>query len=171
MTRMTCRILLSSSCAKGRVSCSRLHSSFRGTAGKANYAVKAQVLLDLLSKHKVKAAVSTGQAVAPAGGSVAGPAEGEDEAPALTVADYADRKGYDPAFLRISPNAQNQDVPLPTLPGDLLDKAVRVQAGNGGQKTIADCELKYNHFSVFMNGERRMAFFTVVNVDGQSLKW
>lgn len=58
--------------------------------------------------------------------------------------DYASRGGYDPGFL---------GVPLP-LPGV------------GSNAAVASAELRYHHFSVVMQRERRLALFTAVNIDG-----
>ena len=67
--------------------------------------------------------------------------------------DYAGREGYDENFLGAS---------LP-LPG--LDPSVRSQAaeliGRPGE-----VELKYENFSIVMNGVRRQPFYTAVNIDG-----
>lgn len=61
-----------------------------------------------------------------------------------------DRKGYDPDFLGLS-------VPLPTLAD--RSKASTTDAG--------DIELRYEHFSLVMNKERRLAFFTASNVTAE----
>lgn len=58
--------------------------------------------------------------------------------------DYASRRGYDPDFL---------GVPL-ALPGV------------GSNAAVASAELRYHHFSVVMQRERRLALFTAVNIDG-----
>jgi endonuclease G len=70
------------------------------------------------------------------------------------AADYADRAGYDPEFLGI-------DVPMPALGDSVRAKAVQVTNGAGA----ASCELKYDHFSVVMNREARLAFVAAVNLD------
>lgn len=69
--------------------------------------------------------------------------------------DYKSRKGYFANFL-------GKPVPLPKL--------------NDAQKAVAarnqwtdDTEFKYQHFSVVMNKDRRLAFFTAVNIDGSSV--
>jgi endonuclease G, mitochondrial len=76
---------------------------------------------------------------------------GGDAAPAETEAiaidpDYSSRRGYDPAFLAV-------ELPLP-VPGAAL-------------AAVASEELRYHHFSVVMNRERRLAMFTAVNIDGK----
>jgi endonuclease G, mitochondrial len=68
--------------------------------------------------------------------------------------EYADRKGFDPAFL-------GRNVPLPRLSNAVRAKAFQ-QAGVAGS---AAYELKYHHFSVVMNREARLAFVSAVNLD------
>lgn len=58
--------------------------------------------------------------------------------------DYASRGGYDPDFLGVA-------LPLP---------------GVGSNAAVASAELRYHHFSVVMQRERRLALFTAVNIDG-----
>jgi endonuclease G, mitochondrial len=70
------------------------------------------------------------------------------------VAYFAGRKGYDPNFL-------GQAIPLPTL----TDRALafgKVAPIAGTQDNV----LRYEHFSVVMNTNRRLAFFTAVNING-----
>jgi endonuclease G len=75
------------------------------------------------------------------------------------VAEYADRTGYDPAFLGTT-NALRVDLPAKTTsPGDLLT------FGTGRDETS---ELKYEHFSVAMSVSRRLCLWSAVNVDGPS---
>ncbi len=74
------------------------------------------------------------------------------------VAYFVGRKGYDPNFL-------GQAIPLPTLT-DRAMKFGKVAPIAGTQDNV----LRYEHFSVVMNADRRLAFFTAVNIDGsQSL--
>ncbi|MBL7818133.1 MAG: DNA/RNA non-specific endonuclease [Saprospiraceae bacterium] len=68
--------------------------------------------------------------------------------------DYSNRKGYNPEFLSVK-------VPLPKIPKELQSQIALTTEG-------AKKELKYHHFSVVMNGERKMPFFTAVNIDGLS---
>ncbi len=139
---------------------------FGGTERSANYAVKSSVLLETLAARRIKVP----QPPPPPAPSAIIVQEG----PAPTAEDYADREGYNPAFLRTSSSAKKQIVPLPSLRDDLLEKAARVKNANGAAPVdgngLSDYELKYSHFSVVMNGERKMPFFTVVNIDGRSLK-
>ena len=64
------------------------------------------------------------------------------------------RKGYAATFLKFS---DNTGVPLPQL----------TSAGKAAAARLADgtYELKYHHFSVVMQKERRLALFTAANVD------
>jgi len=61
------------------------------------------------------------------------------------------RPGFDPKFLGF-------EAALPTLSPDVANAAARL--GNGG-----GIELKYFHYSVIMNGQRRLAFVSAVNLD------
>ncbi|GAB5526283.1 MAG: DNA/RNA non-specific endonuclease [Roseivirga sp.] len=67
---------------------------------------------------------------------------------------YDLKRGYNEHFLGLK-------IPMPKLNRDQLKKASRVK----GKRTI---EFKYQHFSVVMNGERKLAYFTAVNIDGAS---
>ena len=83
--------------------------------------------------------------------------EREDEAIQIDP-DYSNRQGYDAGFL----GGGSPDVPLPTLPDDLLAVAsTNIRPGAGPAHV-----LPYHHFSVVMNKERALAFFTAVNIDG-----
>ena len=70
--------------------------------------------------------------------------------------DYSDRRGYDPDFI------PGHHVPMPQLSVDLLKVAPRVD----GAPASNPFELRYHHFSVVMNGDRRMPFFSISNIDG-----
>jgi endonuclease G len=72
--------------------------------------------------------------------------------------DYTDRKGYDPDFL----GAGSTRVGLPTLSDELVKSA----AVNKDAKAEPRHVLPYHHYSVVLNRERRLAFFTAVNIDG-----
>jgi endonuclease G len=73
---------------------------------------------------------------------------------------YADRQGYDPQFLGAGAVA----VPLPALSAELVPlAAVNSQATDG-----LPYVLPYHHFSVVLNKDRRLAFYTAVNIDGAS---
>lgn len=71
--------------------------------------------------------------------------------------DYADRTGYDPAFL-----GAGFEVPLPEVGPDLEEDVLTFDL-----EGETESELRYQHFSVVMNGTRRMCFFSAVNLDGK----
>lgn len=70
--------------------------------------------------------------------------------------DYNNRKGYNPNFLGVK-------IGLPKLNDAQKQIVARLKSDN------SKYELKYNHFSVVMNGKQRLAFFTAVNIDGASV--
>jgi endonuclease G len=72
--------------------------------------------------------------------------------------DYAGRRGYDSEFLGTDANS----VPLPAL----SDELAALAAVNHLATTEPRYLLPYHHFSVVLNRERRLAFFTAVNIDG-----
>lgn len=73
---------------------------------------------------------------------------------------YSNRKGYVESFLGTGTRA----VPLPQLSAAMQAKAaVNKKAAPGADKYV----LPYHHYSVVMNRERRMAFYTAVNIDGR----
>ncbi|RSD20799.1 DNA/RNA non-specific endonuclease [Amycolatopsis eburnea] len=110
------------------------------------------------------------------------PAAGDGERPGLTVSmpfdirlraepapaaapetgridpDYANREGYDPAFL------PGHTVPLPVLPAALVPLAALNRQATAEPRYL----LPYHHFSVVMHKERRLALFTAVNIDGRT---
>jgi endonuclease G, mitochondrial len=73
--------------------------------------------------------------------------------------DYATRRGYDSEFLGRGEHA----VPLPDLPDELVPLAATNQLAKSEPKYL----LPYHHFTVVLNSERRLAFFTAVNIDGK----
>jgi endonuclease G, mitochondrial len=64
------------------------------------------------------------------------------------------RPGYQPNFLGSGKLA----VPVPKIPGSLKSKVAML-------KSKPESELKYFNYSVVMNKERKLAFFSVVNID------
>lgn len=97
-----------------------------------------------------------GEPVAAAAGSAAAP-EGIQIDP-----DYTGRRGYDSDFLSAA-----HRVPLPALHPDLIALAAfNRHAGDGQAGDGRAHVLDYHHFSVVMNRQRRLAFFTAVNIDG-----
>ena len=69
------------------------------------------------------------------------------------VSMFPGREGYKSDFLGI-------DYPMPTLDGSIKDQAAHLL------NHPDEIELKYNHFSVVQNAERRQCFFTACNIDG-----
>lgn len=70
---------------------------------------------------------------------------------------YTNRNGYDPGFL------PGFNVPFPRITSSAPGSPARlIQPTNGEDPTI----LKYEHFSVVMNADRKLAFVTAVNIDG-----
>ncbi|EFM11043.1 DNA/RNA non-specific endonuclease [Paenibacillus curdlanolyticus YK9] len=66
--------------------------------------------------------------------------------------------GYDPQFL-----GERNTIAHPTLRSDLKADVAELNNGNGSI-------LNYTHFSIVMSKSRRLAFYTVVNIDGKQLK-
>jgi endonuclease G, mitochondrial len=89
-------------------------------------------------------------------------ADGAATSEAISIdPNYDDRRGYDPSFL----GTGARRVPLPTLPPELLKKAARMKGVTGSSAHI----LRYHHYSVVINRERKLAFFTAVNIDGRQI--
>ena len=76
--------------------------------------------------------------------------------------DYSKRRGYDSEFLGSGDHA----VPLPVLPDELVPLAATNSLAKRGPKYL----LPYHNFTVVLNKERRLAFFTAVNIDGKLQK-
>ena len=74
--------------------------------------------------------------------------------------DFSDRGGYEPGFI------PGFNVPLPDFSG------VGYRIAKNLESTSADdqFELRYHHFSVVMNAERRLAALTACNIDGSRIK-
>lgn len=90
--------------------------------------------------------------------SVAGP-YGEANSPNF---DFSDRQGYEPGFIR------GFVVPLPKLNRRQKGDAVANREARPGADPF---ELPYHHFSVVVNGARKLAFFTACNIDGATAKF
>ncbi|MGI9386140.1 MAG: DNA/RNA non-specific endonuclease, partial [Methyloligellaceae bacterium] len=69
---------------------------------------------------------------------------------ARSIADYADRKGYDPDFLC-------QHVAMPKPQNTIIDDVTRL-------RNSVEIELKHDHYSVLMSASRRLAFVSAGNV-------
>lgn len=72
--------------------------------------------------------------------------------------DYSTRRGYDPGFL-----GGGQSVPLPELTPEMLRRTARNRQARGAAEHV----LPYHHFSVVVNADRQLAWFTAVNIDGK----
>jgi endonuclease G, mitochondrial len=80
---------------------------------------------------------------------------------AITIdPNYADRQGYDPQFL----GAEVEAVPLPALSAELVPLAAINGLATGEPRYV----LPYHHFSVVLNKQRGLAFYTAANIDGAS---
>jgi endonuclease G len=110
-----------------------------------------------LASASGSAAMSNGPAV-----DVAPPATPAGDEKIEIDPDYAHRPGYDPAFL----GSDGRRVELPTLPEAQIANA----AIGKDLKSEPRYVLPYHHYSVVMNKERRLAFFTAVNIDGRLSK-
>ena len=75
--------------------------------------------------------------------------------------DYDNRTGFKRRFIPGFP------IGLPTLSDDQEQIAARNKEAETGDDPF---ELKYQHFSVVMNRERRLSFFTACNIDGKTAK-
>lgn len=96
-----------------------------------------------------------------AAAAAAGVVTGGGEARLELDENYANRGGYEADFLG------SVSIPLPTL--SAANK--RAAAKNKERKPGDDPhELKYEHFSLVMNGKRRLAFYTATNIDGSRAK-
>ncbi|GAA5168169.1 DNA/RNA non-specific endonuclease [Ornithinimicrobium tianjinense] len=110
--------------------------------------------------------VSLGTAAAPGGALPLGAAGASTDLPPDSTlqevavdADWGGRRGYDPGFLGIR-------VPLPRLSRAMKARSVVVpeRFRVGRDRHV----LAYHHFSLAMNSERRFAWYSAANVDGQA---
>src|SRR6266568_779818 len=128
-----------------------------GTVGPAQADIRRENTSSSLSTVTVPLLITLRVGDLPAGMTAAGP--GRDEAVTIDPA-YPDRQGYDPQFL----GSGGFEVPLPALPENLIPQA----AVNSMAADEPRYVLPYHHFSVVINKERRLAFYTAVNIDGLS---
>lgn len=120
---------------------------FSGTFRDSNYAVTSAAVKQRLAQlGRALVAVPGGEAVA-AGDDVREPG----------TQGYDGPQGYDPGFL-----GDAFVVPLPRL-SDAHEASLAAVKGR------ADGELQYTHFSIKMCGERKIAFYTAVNIDGERM--
>lgn len=116
---------------------------FGGTFQAGNHAVKPAALLEAIAKT---AFTVPAPIVPPL------PFDVEERAPES----YADRDGYNSAFL-------GTEVPFPLLQDHESEAAPLIGEVREGRPPFA---LDYTHFSAVMNKERRVAFYTACNIDG-----
>lgn len=84
--------------------------------------------------------------------------EARNTMPNRSDEDFSDRAGYEPGFL------SDFVVPLPRLTSTAKGRPARNLDARIGEHPN---ELKYHHFSIVMNGDRRLAYFTACNIDGK----
>jgi endonuclease G len=128
---------------------------FAGAFRDANYAVSAATLKSTLASAKKGVKITT---LSPAT-----PAKAEKER-TVKVADLSDRLGYQADFL----GTGDKRVRLPTLNTALKAVVARRPASSGVAESKRHL-LPYEHYSVVMHGERRMALFTAANIDGATI--
>jgi endonuclease G len=75
----------------------------------------------------------------------------------LPAKHYRLAEGYDPDFL-----GSEHRLPLPRLAEQLQSKVAKLKDGGD--------ILTYLHFSILMNADRRLAFYTAANIDGKQMK-
>jgi endonuclease G, mitochondrial len=119
---------------------------FAGSAQTQNYAVKAEHVANRLSRKSI--------GWRPCGGVSGGDGE---EAERRRRETFDDRDGYNTEFI----GAGVLSVPLPILNALQEPKAAIVDGSMA---------IKYRHFSVVLNKERRLAFYGAVNIDGDDLR-
>jgi endonuclease G len=73
---------------------------------------------------------------------------------------FDDRGGFEPGFI------PGHIVPLPLV----ANSPYRVAKNQLAKPGDDPHELRYHHFSIVMNADRRLAFFTAVNIDGSRIK-
>ncbi|WP_421857104.1 DNA/RNA non-specific endonuclease [Oricola sp.] len=122
---------------------------FGGREGDKNLAVEVSAIRDVAAKNRVSV---RGCEVGGGSGGRAGYTETE------SPASLDDREGYNPQFLG---GGKTVEVPMPALNALQMRQAAKLEDDS--------IELKYTHFSLVMNAERRLAFFTAVNIDGTDL--
>lgn len=135
---------------------------FAGEYLQANFAVSASKLKEFLTQK-----IGTNKLIFPIGNGAAAATNSQDgastapiiERPQPTIEEISDRTGYDSGFLG---DSAELIVHLPTLSMELDKKAAIIVNSSGAEKHV----LKYTNYSVVMNQERRLAFYTATNIDG-----
>jgi endonuclease G, mitochondrial len=130
---------------------------FLGDFRRANYGVAASALLDKATANSVFAVAREPLPPPPPQDT----AEAGVEVEEATVDALADRAGYDPTFL-----GARAPLPLPTLTGANVGLVVQFTDPATGKLTDT---AKYTHYSVVMNRERRLCFYSAVNINGKQL--
>jgi len=126
---------------------------FAGRYLEANFAVSAETIREHLRRAGLPEAAPVTSPALP----------GQRPEPTIVREQLDGRQGYAEEFL--GPDALR--VPLPTLSGNLTDAAVVVDEAAHGRGRIT---LDYEHFSVVMHAERRLATYTASNIDGGRLQ-
>jgi endonuclease G, mitochondrial len=120
---------------------------FRGEYRKANYAVRATELAKLLSANNI----ASTSVLPPTGGAVdTGATGGEEAAPPQGF------EGYAPSF--IEPGVASFLIPLPKITNAAPGTIAKLKDGSD--------LLKYRNFTVQMREDRRLPYYSAVNVDG-----
>lgn len=99
---------------------------------------------------------------------VSGGSEASEDTPSPVIitegvnidTDYSNRTGYDPEFL----GKGAKKIPLPKLSAAMKAKAAINREANGSDKHV----LTYHHYSLVMNKERKIAYYTATNIDGHT---
>ncbi len=128
---------------------------FSGISGKANFAVRASAVADLLARLKIPAARPSGTPSPETPGTTPTEAGEERAGRVHKPSHFEGRKGYDGAFLGVP-------VPLPQPAAARIAEVATIAGGSGA-------ELKYTHFSVIHNRQRRFPWITAVNINGKNL--
>ena len=133
-----------------------------GADGVATWTIPLRVSIQLGGLAAAATAAASAVASAPPVALRAAAVDAEPERALVLDEDYADRSGCNPDFL------DGERIPLPKLSteGARADVAVNREPAPGRSRL----ELPYEHFSVVMNGRRKLAFFTATNIDGSLAK-
>jgi endonuclease G len=126
---------------------------FSGSFLETNYAVRASALLDRAARRAVPVVK---REKLPPPRKDARPEVVEEASPAS----YGDRKGYREDFLGGGITA-----PMPSVAAGQAAKVLRFK--DPATRKMSDT-LKYTHFSVVMNAERRLCIYSAVNIDGNT---
>lgn len=134
-----------------------------GADGVATWTIPLRVSIQLGGLLSAAAAAATSASKTAQSVSLpASPVETEPERALVLDQDYADRFGYNPDFL------DGERIPLPKLRTEAAQADAAVNREPAPRRSRF--ELPYEHFSVVMNGRRKLAFFTATNIDGRLAK-